>query len=100
MICNQLFQYYQTGNVDLQNFTLQLLPLFVVTYLETVVDKQSNQFLETLLISLFNLEMLDQHSGQPKIISYRIPSIAQPSIYHEVTSVILNLQTSSTSIFF
>lgn len=38
---------------------------------------------ETLLIGIYNLEIIDK-SGQPKVISFRIPSIAQASIYHEV----------------
>lgn len=44
---------------------------------------QSCRSLETLLIGLYNLEVVDK-SGQQKAISFRLPSLAMLSIYHEV----------------
>lgn len=44
---------------------------------------QSCWSLETLLIGIYNLEVIDE-SGQPKVVSFRLPSLAQSSIYHEV----------------
>lgn len=45
--------------------------------------KQSCRSLETLLIGLYNLEVVDK-SGQQKAVSFRLPSLAMLSIYHEV----------------
>jgi hypothetical protein len=44
---------------------------------------QSCRSVETLLVGLYNLEVVDE-SGQPKVVSFRLPSLAQASIYHEV----------------
>lgn len=38
--------------------------------------------METLLIGIYNLEVVDE-SGQPKVVSFRLPSLAQSSVYHE-----------------
>lgn len=42
--------------------------------------------METLLIGIYNLEVVDE-SGQPVIVSFRLPSLAQASIYHEPMSL-------------
>lgn len=59
----------------------------MLLYLENVNlthgDRQVCHSVETLLIGIYNLEIIDK-SGQPKVLSFRIPSIAQASIYHEV----------------
>lgn len=39
--------------------------------------------METLLVALYNLEVVDEND-QEKIVSFRMPSLAQASIYHEV----------------
>lgn len=86
-VCNQLFCFYRSGEEDLQRFTLQFLPMLVLLYLENVThgDRQLYRSVETLLIGIYNLEIIDK-SGQAKVFSFRIPSIAQASIYHEVIS--------------
>lgn len=33
---------------------------------------------------LYNFEVVDE-SGKPKVVSFRLPSLAQASIYHEVS---------------
>ena len=42
--------------------------------------------METLLIGVFNLEVVDE-KGEPVVISFRLPSLAQASIYHEPMSL-------------
>lgn len=39
---------------------------------------------ETLLIGLYNREVVDEN-GQSRVMSFRLPSLAQASIYHEVS---------------
>lgn len=89
-VCNQLFCFYRSGEEELQRFTLQFIPALVLLYLENVNlthgDRQVCHSVETLLIGIYNLEIIDK-SGQPKVISFRIPSIAQASIYHEPNSL-------------
>lgn len=41
--------------------------------------------MQTLLLALYNLEAGDD-APNPKTYSFRIPNIAQPSIYHDVMS--------------
>lgn len=84
-MCNQLFCFYRSGEEDLQRFTLQFIPALVLMYLENVThgDRQTCRSVETLLIGVYNLEIMDK-TGQSKVYSFRIPSIARPSIYHEV----------------
>lgn len=87
-VCNQLFGFYRSREVELQRFTLQFLPTFIFVYLNSVAhgDKKSCRSVETLLIALYNLEVVDEN-GQPKVVSFRLPSLAQASIYHEPMSL-------------
>lgn len=39
--------------------------------------------MQTLLLAIYNLEA-GEEAQNPKIHSFRIPNIAQPSIYHDV----------------
>lgn len=45
-------------------------------------DKKNCRSVETLLISIYNIEVSND-DGQPKIVSFRMPVLAQASIYHE-----------------
>lgn len=45
---------------------------------------QSCRAIETLLIGIYNLEVIDKN-GQPKTVSFRLPSLAMMSIYHEAS---------------
>lgn len=85
-VCTQLFNFHRSGEEELQRFTLQFIPTLVLLYLENVThgDRALSRSIETLLIGVYNLEIIDK-SGQPKVFSFRIPSIAQASIYHEVS---------------
>lgn len=65
-------------------FTLQFIPTLIYTYLNAVAmgDKKSCRSVETLLLGVYNIEVCTD-DGQPKVISFRMPVLAQASIYHE-----------------
>nr|CAD7462886.1 unnamed protein product [Timema tahoe] len=99
-VCNQLFGFYRSREAELQS----------VSILELIKEKQPHPWLhglrhyswigddkgsfcsdscrsvETLLIGLYNLEVVNEN-GQPKVVSFRLPSLAQASIYHEPMSL-------------
>lgn len=77
-ICQQLLNFYRSGETHLKSFTLQFIPTLVFLHLS---DK-SYSAVQTLLVSLYNLEVIDS-KGQPRSLSFRIPSVAQSSIYHD-----------------
>ncbi|KAJ9590630.1 hypothetical protein L9F63_016341, partial [Diploptera punctata] len=87
-VCNQLFAFYRSREIELQRFTLQFLPTLIFVYLNSVAhgDKKSCRSVETLLVGMYNLEVVDEN-GQPKVVSFRLPSLAQASIYHEPMSL-------------
>jgi hypothetical protein len=43
--------------------------------------------MQTLLLAIYNLEA-GAEAQNPKVYSFRIPNIAQPSIYHDVKMII------------
>ncbi|XP_066254888.1 hyccin [Euwallacea similis] len=77
-ICQQLLNFYRSGEPQLRRFALQYLPILVFLHLS---DKSCTS-VQTLLVSLYNLEVID-NKGQARTLSFRIPSIAQSSIYHD-----------------
>ncbi|CAG9836724.1 unnamed protein product [Diabrotica balteata] len=77
-ICQQLLNFYRSGETHLKRFTIQFIPTLVFLHLS---DK-SYSAVQTLLVSLYNLEVIDS-KGQPRTLSFRIPSIAQSSIFHD-----------------
>ncbi|CAH1115681.1 unnamed protein product [Psylliodes chrysocephalus] len=77
-ICQQLLNFYRSGEAHLKRFTIQFIPTLVFLHLS---DK-SYSAVQTLLVSLYNLEVIDT-KGQPRTLSFRIPSIAQSSIFHD-----------------
>lgn len=83
-ICNQLFSFYRSSEVKLKSFTLQFVPTLIYTYLNAVAqgDKKSCRSIETLLLGIYNIEV-STDDGQPKVVSFRMPVLAQASIYHE-----------------
>lgn len=87
-VCSQLFEFYRTREVELQRFTLQFIPVLIRIYLGSVAqgDKRTCRSIEALLIGVYNLEIVDEND-QPKAVSFRTPSIAQSSIYHEVKTI-------------
>lgn len=87
-MCNQLFSYYRSNEPELKRFTLQFVPSLIYTYLNAVAqgDKKSCRCIETLLLGIYNIEV-SADDGQPKVISFRMPVLAQASIYHEEKSL-------------
>ncbi|CAH0556646.1 unnamed protein product [Brassicogethes aeneus] len=77
-ICSQLLDFYRSGEHQLKKFTMQYIPTLILLHL----TEKSYSSVQTLLVSLYNLEVIDS-KGQPRSISFRIPSIAQSSIFHD-----------------
>lgn len=63
---------------------MQFIPNFIYLYLNAVAtgEKQSFRSVETLLLSAYNIEVCNE-KGLLKSVSYRMPVLAQASIYHE-----------------
>ncbi|XP_018094462.1 protein FAM126B isoform X1 [Xenopus laevis] len=87
-ICHQLFELYRSSEVRLKRFTMQFLPELICVYLRLTAsrDRQSNGCIEALLLGIYNLEIADK-DGNNKILSFTIPSLSKPSIYHEPSSL-------------
>ncbi|KAI5633094.1 hyccin domain-containing protein [Phthorimaea operculella] len=95
-VCTQLFKFFRSKEVELQRFTLQFVPTLIYTYLSSVVqtNKKTYRCVETLLIGIYNCEVVDE-AGKPKTVSFRLPSLAQASIYHEPSSLGAQFLTES-----
>ncbi|MBN3323690.1 F126B protein, partial [Atractosteus spatula] len=87
-VCHQLFELYRSSEDKLKRFTLQFLPELVWVYLRVTAsrDRQSNGCIEALLLGIYNLEIVDK-DGNGKLLSFTIPSLSKPSIYHEPSSL-------------
>ncbi|KAG5833884.1 hypothetical protein ANANG_G00280640 [Anguilla anguilla] len=87
-VCHQLFELYRSAEERLRRFTLQFLPELVWVYLRLTAsrDRQSNGCIEALLLGIYNLEIVDK-DGNGKTLSFTIPSLSKPSIYHEPSSL-------------
>ncbi|XP_028992172.1 hyccin 2-like isoform X1 [Betta splendens] len=87
-VCHQLFELYRSSEDLLRRFTLQFLPELVWVYLRITAsrDRQSNGCIEALLLGIYNLEIVDK-DGNSKLLSFTIPSLSKPSIYHEPSSL-------------
>ncbi|XP_060639296.2 hyccin 2 isoform X1 [Anolis sagrei] len=87
-VCHQLFELYRSSEVRLKRFTLQFLPELIWVYLHLTAskDRQSNGCIEALLLGIYNLEIADK-DGNNKVLSFTIPSLSKPSIYHEPSTI-------------
>ncbi|XP_018425657.1 PREDICTED: protein FAM126B [Nanorana parkeri] len=87
-ICHQLFELYRSSEVRLKRFTMQFLPELISIYLRLTAsrDRQSNGCIEALLLGIYNLEIADK-DGNNKVLSFTIPSLSKPSIYHEPSAL-------------
>ncbi|XP_047670577.1 protein FAM126B isoform X2 [Tachysurus fulvidraco] len=87
-VCNQLFELYRNSDARLRRFTLQFLPELVWVYLRFTAsrERQINGCIEALLLGIYNLEIVDKE-GNGKLLSFTIPSLSKPSIYHEPSSL-------------
>ncbi|POI31482.1 hypothetical protein CIB84_004768 [Bambusicola thoracicus] len=85
-VCHQLFEFYRSGEEQLLRFTLQFLPELMWCYLAVSAsrDLQSSGCIEALLLGVYNLEIVDKE-GHSKVLSFTIPSLSKPSVYHEVS---------------
>ncbi|XP_037869466.1 hyccin [Bombyx mori] len=95
-VCTQLFSFYRSKEIQLQRFTLQFIPTLIYNYLSSVAQgkKKTYRCIETLLIGIYNFEVVDEN-GKPKVVSFRLPSLAQSSIYHEPLSLGAQFLTES-----
>ncbi|KAF5280783.1 hypothetical protein FQR65_LT14953, partial [Abscondita terminalis] len=82
-VCQQLFSFYRSGEQNLKYFTMQYIPALVLLNLS---NSKGFACVGTLLLSIYNLEVVD-NKGQAHIISFRVPSIAQSSIYHDSSNL-------------
>ncbi|XP_078407569.1 hyccin 2 isoform X1 [Cetorhinus maximus] len=87
-VCHQLFELYRSSEVRLKRFTLQFLPELIWGYLCITAsrERQSNGCIEALLLGIYNLEIVDR-DGNNKVLSFTIPSLSKPSVYHEPSSI-------------
>ncbi|XP_072531415.1 hyccin [Salminus brasiliensis] len=87
-VCHQLFEFYRSGEPRLQRFTLQFLPELVWSYLSVGAgrDPHCSGCIEALLLGIYNLEIVDK-DGQSRILSFTVPSLSKPSVYHEPSTI-------------
>ncbi|XP_075218192.1 PI4KA lipid kinase complex subunit hyccin [Lycorma delicatula] len=87
-VCKTLYVFYRSEEVDLQRFTLLFLPTLIYVYLNAVAhgEKKNCRAVEALLLGMYNAQVVDDN-GQAKVLSFRLPSLAQASIYHEPMSL-------------
>uniref|UniRef100_A0A6B2E619 Putative beta-catenin-tcf/lef signaling pathway component drctnnb1a n=1 Tax=Phlebotomus kandelakii TaxID=1109342 RepID=A0A6B2E619_9DIPT len=87
-ICNQFYSFYKSNETELRRFTLQFVPILIYNYLHAVSqgDKKSCRSVEMLLLVIYNIE-ISSEDGQPRVVSFRMPVLAQASIYHEEKSL-------------
>ncbi|KAK7153519.1 hypothetical protein R3I94_007028 [Phoxinus phoxinus] len=83
-VCHQLFELYRSSEERLRRFTLQFLPELLWVYLRR--RRHSSSCIEALLLGIYNLEIVDK-DGNSKLLSFMIPSLSKPSIYHEPSSL-------------
>ncbi|KAG7317263.1 hypothetical protein KOW79_019561 [Hemibagrus wyckioides] len=87
-VCHQLFEFYRSGEARLQRFTLQFLPELVWSYLSVSAGRNPHHSgcIEALLLGIYNLEIVDK-DGQSKVLTFTVPSLSKPSVYHEPSAI-------------
>ncbi|KAF7221715.1 hyccin isoform X1 [Nothobranchius furzeri] len=87
-VCHQLFEFYRSGVPQLQRFTLQFLPelLWSLLSVSAARDPHTSGCIEALLLGIYNLEIVDK-DGQSKVLSFTVPSLSKPSVYHEPSAI-------------
>ncbi|KAM9737160.1 hyccin isoform 2-T5 [Menidia menidia] len=87
-VCHQLFEFYRSGVPQLQRFTLQFLPELLWSLLSASAarDPHTSGCIEALLLGIYNLEIVDK-DGQSKVLSFTVPSLSKPSVYHEPSAI-------------
>jgi protein FAM126 len=79
-----LYNFYRSNENELKCFTLQFIPNLIYLYLNAVAtgEKQNFRSVETLILCAYNIEVCSD-KGLLKSTAYRMPVLAQASIYHE-----------------
>ncbi|XP_049749614.1 hyccin isoform X2 [Elephas maximus indicus] len=87
-VCHQLFEFYRSGEEELLRFTLQFLPELTWCYLAVSASRNlhSSGCVEALLLGVYNLEIVDKE-GHSRVLSFTIPSLSKPSVYHEPSTI-------------
>ncbi|XP_023613891.1 hyccin-like isoform X1 [Myotis lucifugus] len=87
-VCHQLFEFYRSGEEQLLRFTLPFLPELIWCYLAVSASRNvhSRGCIEALFLGVYNLEIVDKQ-GHSKVLSFTIPSLSKPSVYHEPSSI-------------
>uniref|UniRef100_G3NRT6 Hyccin PI4KA lipid kinase complex subunit 1 n=1 Tax=Gasterosteus aculeatus aculeatus TaxID=481459 RepID=G3NRT6_GASAC len=87
-VCHQLFEFYRSGEPQLQRFSLQFLPelLWSLLSVSAARDPHTSGCIEALLLGIYNLEIVDK-DGQSKVLSFTVPSLSKPSVYHEPSAI-------------
>ncbi|XP_056877599.1 hyccin isoform X1 [Takifugu flavidus] len=87
-VCHQLFEFYRSSQPQLQRFVLQFLPelLWSLLSVSAARDPHTSGCIEALLLGIYNLEIVDK-DGQSKVLSFTVPSLSKPSVYHEPSAI-------------
>ncbi|CAL1266280.1 unnamed protein product [Larinioides sclopetarius] len=87
-VCQQFFSFYRSREENLQNFARQYIPTLIGLYLSSVAkgNRKNVHCVEVVLLGIYNLEVIDS-SGKSACLSFRIPLLSKPSIYHEPMSL-------------
>ncbi|KAK3082993.1 hypothetical protein FSP39_011027 [Pinctada imbricata] len=72
-VCHQLFEFYRSSEASLRLFSLDFIPVLIWLYLSS--------------LSIGGKKEIVSSDGKPRIKTFRIPKFAQPSIYHEPSSI-------------
>jgi len=96
-LCLQIFGFYRAGPVESKVFSLQFIPSLMYAYLSGIAqgDKQDVGSIQTFLLAVYNIEAGEEPQN-PKSHSFRVPNIAQPSLYHEPLGLASSSLTESS----
>ncbi|XP_032792324.1 hyccin isoform X1 [Daphnia magna] len=96
ILCIRLFGYYRESNMESKVFSLQFVPSLIYSYLSTIAqgERKDAGSMQTFLLAIYNLEAGGE-AQNPKTHSFRIPNIAQPSIYHDTSAIASSSLTES-----
>nr|SVE76886.1 EOG090X02H3 [Daphnia lumholtzi]SVE77482.1 EOG090X02H3 [Daphnia lumholtzi]SVE78112.1 EOG090X02H3 [Daphnia lumholtzi]SVE78740.1 EOG090X02H3 [Daphnia lumholtzi] len=96
ILCIRLFGYYRESNMESKVFSLQFVPSLIYSYLSAIAqgERKDAGSIQTFLLAIYNLEAGGE-AQNPKTQSFRIPNIAQPSIYHDTSAIASSSLTES-----
>ncbi|RXG67926.1 Hyccin [Armadillidium vulgare] len=84
----QLFKLARSKEEKIRDFVLLFVPSLIYIYLSAVSmgEKKSVSNIELTLVSLYNTEVLSE-KGIAEVASFRLPTLARQSVYHEPASL-------------